>query len=90
MIKNYLKLVSTTMHSTSIFVFLLSLLVGICGAFFLGNSFGDIGYPGQNMIGGYIGLAISGLLFIIGALTLARSHRKAIEQQTPLPMTNTY
>jgi uncharacterized membrane protein required for colicin V production len=70
-------------------VFLLSLLVGLVGSFFFGNSFRDIGYSNQNFIGGIIGLVISGLLFIMGSLSLVRSHRAVLESTPMIPMTST-
>jgi len=77
-------------RAASLLVFLLSILVGIIGAFFLGNSLGPIGYDTQNFIGGILGLSLSFLLFILGALSLARSHRAAIMPAAPMVNSTSY
>ena len=73
--------------AASLLLFLLSILVGIIGSFFFGNSFETIGFDNQNRIGGYIGLGVSIVLFILGALSLSRSHRSDIKQRG-VPMNN--
>lgn len=73
-------------RAISLILFLSSLLVCLVSAFFLGNSYDTIGYSNQNKIGGIIGLILAGILFVMGALNLARTHRTVLANHPIEPM----